>query len=107
MNSLASEDYNQEYLYDQQDLHIDKDEISITLPKGKLGITLSRIGDETIIIRLHNDSKLKGILKKKDHLHEVNGIELKHFNMNEITKIFKAGNNNERILTIMRPKIFF
>jgi len=27
--------------------------------------------------------------------------------MNEITKIFKAGNNNERILTIMRPKIFF
>ena len=36
MNSLASEDYNQEYLYDQQDLHTDKDEISIRLPKGKL-----------------------------------------------------------------------
>tara|TARA_Y100000389_G_C17470616_1_gene530273 strand:- start:7356 stop:7679 length:324 start_codon:yes stop_codon:yes gene_type:complete len=107
MNSLASEDYNQEYLYDQQDLHTDKDEISITLPKGKLGITLSRIGDQTVIIRIHNDSKLKGILEKNDHLYEVNGIELKHFNINEITKIFKAGNNNERILKIMRPKIFF
>tara|TARA_B100001758_G_C18265340_1_gene533266 strand:+ start:609 stop:932 length:324 start_codon:yes stop_codon:yes gene_type:complete len=107
MNSLASEDYNQEYLYDQQDLHTDKDEISIRLPKGRLGITFSRIGDETIISRVHDDSNLKGILEKDDHLYEVNGIELKHFNVNEITKIFKAGDNNERILKIMRPKNFF
>ena len=82
-------------------------EVPIRLPKGRLGITFSRIGDETIISRVHDDSNLKGILEKNDHLYEVNGIELKHFNVNEITKIFKAGNNNERILKIMRPKNFF
>ena len=42
MSSLASEDYNQDYLYDQTDLHTDKDELLITLPKGKSGITFSR-----------------------------------------------------------------
>ena len=59
MSSLASEDYNQDYLYDQMDLHTDKDELLITLPKGKLSITFSRIGEETIITRVHHDSQLK------------------------------------------------
>ena len=106
MNSLASEDYNQDYLYDQTDLHTDKDEL-LKLLKGKLGITFSRIGEETIITRVHHDSQLKNILKPKDHLYEINGIELKHFDVNIITKIFVASNNNERILKIMRPKSFF
>ncbi len=107
MNSLASEDYNQDYLYDQMDLHTDKDELLITLPKGKLGITFSRIGEETVITRVHHNSQLKNTLKPKDHLYEMNGIELKHFDVDIITKIFVAANNNERILKIMRPKSFF
>ena len=107
MNSLASEDCNQEYLYDQLDLHTDKDEINIELPKGKLGITFTRTGNETIVTRIHHNSNLKNILQENDHLYDINGIELKYFDVNEITKIFMAGNNNKRILKIMRPKNFF
>ena len=107
MSSLASEDCNQEYLYDQLDLHTDKDEICVELPKGKLGISFIRTGIETIITRIYPNSNLKDILKENDHLYDLNGIELKYFDVNEITKIFLARNNNKRILRIMRPKNFF
>jgi hypothetical protein len=103
MNSLASEDFNQDCLYDQMDLHTNKELITIKIPPGKLGITFSRIGENTIITRVHSDSQLKDILKKNDHLYELNNIELKHFSVNIITTLFYACDQNERIIKILRP----
>ena len=108
MNSLASEDYNQNSIDEQIDLHTSKELIKVDIPVGKLGITFTRVGVETVVTRVHCNANVKGLIKENDHLFEINGIRLRNFSTNEITKLFVESDGNKRTVTIMRPvKSFF
>tara|TARA_B100001093_G_scaffold517331_1_gene598583 strand:- start:1498 stop:1824 length:327 start_codon:yes stop_codon:yes gene_type:complete len=103
MNSLASEDFNQISIDEQIDLHTDKELIKVDIPVGKLGITFIRVGTETVVTRVHYNANVIGLIKENDHLFEINGIRLRNFTVDEITKLFTESNGNPRTVTLMRP----